>query len=500
MRLLSDDELAGLAPAEFDTFPGPIPTQIVSSEEFLPVCQTAAQREVEARLASMADDLARHQGMSRRQFFRTAAGMAAAFIAMNEVYGPLFGVSNAEAAVPELAEERARVLSGQFIFDGHTHFLRDDTRIETFVRMREAVGKAGWNPALAGRPQSIEDLKFENYIREVFLDSDTKISLISSAPSELPEDWFLTNPMAAAARARVNAEAGSRRMFSHAIFTPGQPGWLEEIDRAIAEDKPDSFKGYTIGDNTHKDLSRHPWRLDDEKLVYPAYEKFSAAGLRNVCIHKGLFPPSVEKQFPHLRPYVDVSDVAQAAKDWPHLNFIIYHSGYRFPGGGTPEEAMAAFEASGRVDWVTDLAEIPARHGVNNVYGDLGQVFAVTTVSQPRLAAVIVGQLVSGLGADHVVWGSDAVWTGAPQWQIEGLRRLEIPEDMQARHGLRALGPANGPIKNAIFGENTARLYDFEITQYAWRSDRLAQAKAAYVAAGPSRSNLRYGYVNKDHS
>ena len=357
MRLLSDEELAGLAPAEFDAFPGPIPTQIVASEEFLPVRQTAAQREVEIRLASMADDLARRQGMSRRQFFRTAAGMAAAFIAMNEVYGPLFGVSNAEAAIPELAEERARVLSDQFIFDGHTHFLRDDTCIETFVHMREAVDKAGWNPALSARPQSIEDLKFENYVREIFLDSDTKIALISSAPSEVPGDWFLTNPMTAAARARINTEAGSRRMFSHSIFTPGQPGWLDEIDRAIAEDKPDSFKGYTIGDNTHKELSRHPWRLDDEKMVYPAYEKFAAAGLRNVCIHKGLFPPSVERQFPHLRPYVDVSDVAQAARDWPHLNFIIYHSGYRFPGGGTPEEAMAAFEASGRVEWVTDLAE-----------------------------------------------------------------------------------------------------------------------------------------------
>lgn len=498
MRLLSDEELAGLVPAEFDTFPGPIPTQIVASEEFLPVRQTAAQQEVEARLTLMADELAQRQGMSRRQFFRTAAGMAAAFVAMNEVYGPLFGVSRAEAAIPELAEERASAFSGQFIFDGHTHFLREDTRIETFVRMREAVGKAGWNPALSGKPQSIEELKFENYIREIFLDSDTKIALISSAPSEVPEDWFLTNPMTAAARARINAEAGSRRMFSHSIFTPGQPGWLEEIDRAIAEDKPDSFKGYTIGDNTHKDLSRHPWRLDDEKLVYPAYEKFAAAGLRNVCIHKGLFPPSVEKQFPHLRPYVDVGDVAQAAKDWPHLNFIIYHSGYRFPGGGTPEEALAAFEASGRVEWVTDLAEIPAKHGVNNVYGDLGQVFAVTTVSQPRLAAAIVGQLVTGLGADHVVWGSDAVWTGAPQWQIEGLRRLEIPEDMQSRYGLRALGPANGPIKNAIFGENTARLYDFEITQFAGRCDRLSAMKADYVAAGAARSNLRYGYVSRN--
>ena len=420
--------------------------------------------------------------------------MAAAFVAMNEVYGPLFSVSPAEAASPELAQERARALSGQFIFDGHTHFLRDDTRIETFVRMREAVGKSGWNPELAGRPQTIKDLKYDNYVKEVFFDSDTKVALISSAPSDVLQDWFLTNSMTAAARARLNAEAGSRRMLSHAIFTPGQPGWLEEIDRAIAEDRPDSFKGYTIGDNTHKDLSRYPWRLDDEKLVYPAYEKFAKAGLINVCVHKGLFPPSVEKQFPHLRPYVDVSDVARAAKDWPQLNFIVYHSGYRFPGGGTPEEALKMFEQTGRVDWVTDLAELPAKHGVANVYADLGQVFAMTAVSQPRLSAAIMGQLVKGLGADRVVWGSDAVWTGAPQWQIEGLRRLEIPEEMQKKYHFLPLGPADGPVKNAIFGTNSARLY-----KYNRRADlsyhRIALGRDEYEREGPGRTNRRYGFV-----
>jgi predicted TIM-barrel fold metal-dependent hydrolase len=497
MRLLSDEERAVLVPAEFDRFDSPIPTRIVASEEFFPLAQTPAQREVEARLSRLADTLAPRQGVSRRRFLRSAAGMAAAFLAMNEVYGPLFGVSRAEAADPGLADERARTLADQFIFDGHTHFLREDTRIETFVRMREAVGKAGWNPALIDKPQTLEDLKFENYVKEVFLDSDTKVALISSAPSEVPQDWFLTNPMTVAARARINEQAGGRRMFAHAIFTPGQPGWLDEIDRAIEQDQPDSFKGYTIGDNTHKDLSRHPWRIDDEKRVYPAYEKFAAAGLKNVCIHKGLFPPSVERQFPHLRPYVDVSDVARAAKDWPQLNFIIYHSGYRFPGGGTPEEALAAFEATGRVEWVTDLAEIPQKHGVTNVYGDLGQVFALTAVSQPRLAAVIVGQLVAGLGHEHVVWGSDAVWTGAPQWQIEGLRRLEIPDDLQASFGFKPLGPADGPVKNAIFGENSARLYGFEITRFAQRPDRLSALKADYLAAGGERSNLRYGYVSR---
>ncbi len=32
-------------------------------------------------------------------------------------------------------------------------------------------------------------------------------------------------------------------MLSHVIFTPWQPGWMDEVDRAIAEDQPDSF-GY----------------------------------------------------------------------------------------------------------------------------------------------------------------------------------------------------------------------------------------------------------------
>jgi predicted TIM-barrel fold metal-dependent hydrolase len=394
-----------------------------------------------------------------------------------------------------MADERANQLSGQFIFDGHTHFLREDTQLQGFVRMREAVGKAGWNPELAGKPQTIEDLKFDNYLKEVFYDSDTKIALISSAPSDVAADWFLTNQMTAEARARVNELLGSRRMLSHAIFTPGQRGWLEEVDRAIAEDQPDSFKGYTIGDNTHKDLSRYPWRMDDEKLVYPFYEKAWKAGIRNICVHKGLFPPSVERQYPHLRAYCDVRDVGQAAKDWPMLNFIIYHAAYRFPGGGTPEEALAAFEKSGRIDWVTDLVEISSKYGVSNVYGDLGQVFATTTVAQPRLCAAIMGTLIEGLGAGRVVWGSDAVWTGAPQWQIEGLRRLEIPEDMQAKFGFEPLGPATGPVKSAIFGETSARIYGIEPTSYAHAGDRLAQLKAAHRKTGGGPSNLRYGYV-----
>ena len=149
--------------------------------------------------------------MSRRAFFKTAAGMAAAFVAMNETHGALYDVSRAEAAIPEMASERAKALSKQFVMDMHTHFLRDDTRNTGFVRQREAVGKAGWNPALAGKPQTVEDLKFANYFKEVFLDSDTQVACISGSPSEEPRDWFLTNQMKFDARAKVNKEAGRLR-------------------------------------------------------------------------------------------------------------------------------------------------------------------------------------------------------------------------------------------------------------------------------------------------
>jgi predicted TIM-barrel fold metal-dependent hydrolase len=235
--------------------------------------------------------------------------------------------------------------------------------------------------------------------------------------------------------------------------------------------------------------------MDDEKLLYPFYEKLQKAGLVNVCVHKGLYSPAVTKRFPELLKYADVNDVGKAAKDWPNLNFVVYHSAFRFTGGSFPV-GWEQFEKTGRVDWVTDLSEIPAKYGVTNVYGDLGQIFAQSTVAEPRLCAAMMGQLVKGLGADHVVWGTDAVWTGAPQWQIEALRRLEIPEEMQKKYGFSALGDADGPTKRAIFGENSARLYKYD-RRAELRNDRIALARIDYEKSGDGRTNKRYGYVVK---
>ena len=59
----------------------------------------------------------------------------------------------------------------------------------------------------------------------------------------------------------------------------------------------------------------------------------------------------------------------------------------------------------------------------------------------------MLGILIKGLGASRVLWGTDSIWAGSPQWQIEALRRIEIPTDLQDKHDLEPLGAADGTVK-----------------------------------------------------
>src|SRR5690349_8740153 len=100
--LLTDDEIASLMPSELVPTATPIPTQTAASDAYYPDPQNARQREVEARLLDMAHTIGTKQGLDRRRFFQTAAGMAASFVAMNQVYGELFAATPAEASTPAM--------------------------------------------------------------------------------------------------------------------------------------------------------------------------------------------------------------------------------------------------------------------------------------------------------------------------------------------------------------------------------------------------------------
>ncbi len=118
------------------------------------------------------------------------------------------------------------------------------------------------------------------------------------------------------------------------------------------------------------------------------------------------------------------------------------------------------------------------------------------------MAAGILGQLIQGMGVDHVIWGTDSIWYGSPQWQIEAFRRLEIPEDMQEKYGFTPLGPATGYVKRAIFGLNGARVYGVDLTAKLPPvprdfQDKLAEIKAEYRGEGSKPSNTYYGWIRK---
>jgi uncharacterized protein len=495
---LSRRELARVRPAERTAFRSPVPTRMISNGEFNPLPQTARQRQFEARLKELAESGAKRLGLGRRNFLQTSCGMAAAFMALNDVFGRVFDVTPAEAAEPEAAAARAKQFANQFIFDDQVHFVRDDYNVKDILFLAK-YADAHWNPGLLKDSYglSLDRYKFDNFVKEIYLDSDTKIALLSGAPFDNTAEWFLTNDQLRQAADAVNSVAGSKRLFFHSLVTPLQPGWMEEVDRCIAEVRPTSWKGYTIGDPLNVATTKYPWRLDDEKNLYPFYEKAVKSGITTICIHKGLLPQDYATSIPGGKwKYANVDDLPKAAKDWPQMNFVIYHSALR-PFAESPDTALARFENTGYIEWVSDLAAIPAKYGVSNVYADIGTSFAMSATANPRFSAAFMGTLVKGLGHDHVFWGTDSVWYGSPQWQIEALRRLEIPEDMRQKHGFAALGAADGPVKSAIFGYNAARFYGVELHAglAPWESDGLGRIKAAYLSGSPERSNAAYGYV-----
>ncbi|WP_243371476.1 amidohydrolase family protein [Geotalea sp. SG265] len=432
--------------------------------------------KVEAVLSQYAERMSRKTGISRRAFLSTASGMAAFFLAANAVHGHLFMVEPAEASDRSAAAEAARRLKNQFVFDMQTHFVNGAYSEKRILSLRDEAKK--WNRQLLGEHSTLDCMRFGPFVKEIFMESDTTMALLSSAPADDPGRWFLHNREVVDARAKINSFAGSRRMFANAVFTPGRSGWLDGI-RIAAERKPDSWKGYPVG--TPFGLSKWPWRMDDEKKVYPGYQRIAESGITTICIHKGLLPAGHQTLMRPNWRYAAPDDIPKAAQDWPQLNFVIFHAAYR---SATPPSSkdVDAFERSGHIPWVSELAEMPKKYGISNLYAELGSVFALTAVSNPRYCAGILGTLIKGFGHERVLWGTDSTWYGSPQWQIEAFRRMEIPEDLQRKFAFAPLGPADGVVKRAILGGNAARLYGIKPPVAGVAKDVIGEMKSGQRA------------------
>ena len=438
---------------------------------------TRAQQQVAHRLRETSRLHAAALGVTRRQFLGSPCGMAAAFLAMNAVFGRCFDVSPVEA-YEAAATERA---PGPFVFDVQTHHVAAPRQMRGPLRFRDMAKR--WNPDIADT-RSMDELYLENYIKEVFLDSDTSVAVISGIPAATDDQNILPPDKMVETRALVNRLAASRRIVSHGLISPNRGRReLEDMERQATTLKIEAWKGYT-----GLPLGSPPktWTLDDEKVAYPVLETSRRLGIKNICLHKGLpFPGTPEKPW-------HPGDIEKAARDFPDLNFLVYHSGLK----SVEEAARSDVTKPGtRVDWVTDLCEIRQRNPkLTNIYAELGSTFGLAVITSPLLCGRILGMLIQAFGADHVLWGTDSIWWGSPRWQIEALRRFQMPEILMQRLGYP---PVTDDVKAKIFGLNAAALFgvDPAAVLNPVPPDFVARMKAAYLEEGPRPSLTQYGWV-----
>lgn len=243
----------------------PIPTQIVSNEEFAPPDQTAEQKRAEHSLIEMADSTSASLGISRRTFLASTGGMAAAFLAMNSVFGDFFDVSAAELFEAAATDEKWP--KKPFIFDIHTHHVAAPKIIRTppLIPGYRAAGAAWGNAAIEGREHKWEDLYLANYIKEMFLDSDTSMAVITGLPAKTDDQNVLTPAEMIETRAQINGLAKSRRIIAHGLFSPdlGKSD-LEAMHRQHEQIKVEAWKGYPGQPLADGSVG---WWMDDEKSL-----------------------------------------------------------------------------------------------------------------------------------------------------------------------------------------------------------------------------------------
>lgn len=465
------------------TSDSPVPTQVVSNEEFSPIPQTVQQQHVDHVIETLTQRLTSQLGVDRRTFLKTTGGMAVAFLAMNQVFGKFFDVLPVEAVEPQAFQELRG--GSYFVFDVQTHYVSSTFTSpgwrQGLLGLRRRAKEMGVNPQLSKDTGTMADLSWENFIKEVFLDSETSLALISTPPGSYPWTSVVPPKEMAHIRDEINRVTDSQRMLAHGLVMPqlGQVD-LDFMDQQSEVFNVDAWKCYTGA--APKGHNRG-WWLHDEQIAYPMLERAQKLGVTKVCIHKGL-PLGPVAAYNHPK------DTIRAAKDFPKIDFLLYHSGFVGVNRIHIDKAR-----KGEVPWTSEFCRMKKKNpNLNNIYMEMGSTFAQLVITEPTICAHLLGQLLVAFDEDHIVWGTDSIWYGTPQWQIEAFRRFQIPENLQDRYGYP---PLTEVVKAKIFGLNAARLFNVGVSEKRNQlpNDYLSQIKMAYLQEDPTPSHHSYGWV-----
>jgi hypothetical protein len=385
-----------------------------------------------------------------RAYLESRPGTAAALRAIDEAAGggfydvPLDATHDRDAADEVLGARPGD--SG--VVDVQTHLVDADR-----FRGPGADALAGFlrlvDPQRWGSGVDAAELSAARWAAQVFGGSETGVAVLTALPG-LPDERVLPNEEIAAHRDLVDRYGGTGRLLTHTIVHPNLAGELDQLDAWRDALRPAAWKVYTLWGPDGAD----GWFLDDD-VGLQFLERVRAVGPRVVCAHKGIAGP-----VPAAAPAAaSPRDIGPAARAFPDLELVVYHSGYDVDP--TSEEGPdTTSRGVGRL--VASLQGAGIEPG-GNVWAELGSTWFLM-LRRPREAAHVLGKLLLAVGEDRILWGTDSIWYGPPQFLIDAFRAFTIPPRMQEQFGYP---PLTSAVKAKILGRNAAALYGFDPSPFA---------------------------------
>lgn len=465
----------------------PIKFGPASNGEYAVPPPTAVQLEAHRRTLAEAEVIARRLGLSRRRFLSGVCGSALALSTLAACSreeqaarsptttrgaepGGTFRLPPSSTTEPEAALE---VLGGdEAIIDVQTHLLDFDLTTPP----PERFFGSSFPQAGCELDDARECFMVERFLDEIFLRSDTRAIVLSALPA-----YGVANPLTlehmVLTRSLVRALCDDERVWVQGQGAPhvGDPvAALAAMDEVVAE-HPDlvAWKVYTHNPDgfflDDHDPARPPLGTD---FIRRAVD----GGVPVIAVHKGLSANS---------PTASPVDIGPAAARHPDASFLVYHSGHETNVVEGPFDPAAP---NGGVDrLVASLADAGIGPGAN-VYAELGSTWR-NLMTRPDEAAHTLGKLLVACGPDNVLWGTDSIWYGSPQDQIEAFRAFEITEAFQETYGYPAL---TAELKAKILGGNAARLHgiDVEAVPCPFTREELREARStvptSHTTLGPT--------------
>ena len=450
----------------------PIKLDATTNGEFAPIPLEPVHHHARELALDAAAANAKRLGVGRRKFLVSACGAATTLLGMNAAYAAA-GRSGGYYELPreaalDLQLARSTLDSKDFIFDVQGHYVNPTGAwIKTLPAGAQPLKGLASNKqqcaALQG-PGALDYLKCigpDEFVKDVFLDSDTDLMVLSFVPSTREGEPLTIEEAAATARI-VEKLNGTHRLFLHGRVNPNQKGDLESMDMLASKYRVSAWKTYTQWGPDGKGF------FMDDVPGLALIEKARKLGIRNIAIHKGL--PFGQRSYEHST----CVDIGRVAKRFPDVNFLIYHSGFVAGKGEGPLDPK-------RTDGIDALVNSLRENGVApgaNVYAELGSTWRFL-MRDPDSSAHGLGKLLRYVGESNVVWGTDSIWYGSPQDQIQAFRSFQIAPALREKHGYPEMTAA---LRSKVFGLNALKIYPVakDVLQKHLQNDRVARDREDY--------------------